>query len=84
MFVTDIFFYVSIKLFLIPVGLLVGPILGFLSIMLHSVSIYKSLYKNLCSTWLMSSNFCVCVMETKISSKICAHAMKTLKFVCMQ
>jgi hypothetical protein len=39
----------AIKLSLFPLAFLVGPILGFLSIMLHSVIIYVTLYKNLCS-----------------------------------
>jgi hypothetical protein len=42
-------FTFAIKLSLIPAGLLVEPILGFLSIMLHGVYIYATLYKNLCS-----------------------------------
>jgi hypothetical protein len=68
----------AIKLSLIPAGLLVEPIFGFLSIMLHSIYIYVTLYKNLCSTWIISSYcFCMCAMETKKSSKIYAHAMKT-------
>jgi hypothetical protein len=43
-------FMSAIKQSLIPTGLLVESILGFLSIMLHSVCIYATLYKNLCST----------------------------------
>jgi hypothetical protein len=38
-------------------GMLVQPILGFLSIMLHSVCIYATLYMNLCLAWTMSSFF---------------------------
>jgi hypothetical protein len=42
-------FIFAIKLSLILVGLLVKPILVFLSIMVHSVTTYVTLYKNLCS-----------------------------------
>jgi hypothetical protein len=42
-------FYVFHKTVLNSHGLLVEHILGFLSIMIHGVSIYVTLYKNLCS-----------------------------------
>jgi hypothetical protein len=48
MMINTIFTY-AIKVSLIPVGLLVEQILGFLSIVLHGVCIYSMLYKNLFS-----------------------------------
>jgi hypothetical protein len=71
-------FYVRHKTIPNLARLLVELILCFLSIMLHVVCIYVILYKNLCSAWIMSSFFCMPAMETKISSKFCAHAMETL------
>jgi hypothetical protein len=59
-------------------ALLVGHILGrFSSIMMRRVDIYATFYESLCFCTIPDIHFCVYIVGTKITFKICMHAMKT-------